>query len=555
MRGRSLAIVVVAACAPSARPFPLRDPLAIDPDRMPVAQMPAVYWSPLVWDGVDNTLFRPVARALSVDVGAEAANANSLDEVADSSWFENRAALSPDDAARGACTADDLLPDDVADGTWIIDHGKDNGATPGFRVVVPGKGTYLLKADNPRQPERNSAASVIATAIYHAAGFNTPCEQVVLVRREQFTLRPHLTATDNSGVARPFDEAALHRVLTLYAPRADGRVRMEASKWLPGVALGPFRYVGTRADDPNDVVAHENRRELRGSRLLAAWLNHFDAREQNSFDAWIAVDPARPRSTPGFVRHYILDTNDALGGEADPDAFTSRLGNSYYVDFADFWHDFLTLGVDERPWERVRKVPGREKFGYFTAADFDPGAWKSGYPNPAFARMTARDAAWMARIIARISPAHVRAIVAAARFADPTDADYIAGVLVARRRAILERYLVQRSPIADVRVEASGAICATDLALASGIVPADRCAFGVVARRGRHRAALPVSIERTGRVCFVPRATAGDAMRADDRRRITVFELHDGVAGALEIHAYDLGARGFRVVGLVRPRR
>ena len=89
--------------------------------------------------------------------------------------------------------------------------------------------------------------------------------------------------TDNTGVTRPFDQAALDKLLDNAAHRGK-LVRMSASRWLPGRAIGPFRYEGVRADDPNDVVPHEDRRELRGGRLLAAWLNHFDAREQNSMN-------------------------------------------------------------------------------------------------------------------------------------------------------------------------------------------------------------------------------------------------------------------------------
>src|SRR5690349_21460221 len=177
---RYLALVAVS-CASAPRPFPLREPLLVDTDMRPVSVTcrpdpdpkepnrqtcaPREYISPFVWDHLDNTVFAPVSRGLALETHGEAANANSMDEVADSSWFTNhpRSELKEDDEAPGACKPDDMLPEatDVPDGTWVIDHGKDNGSTLGFRVDVPGKGRYMLKADDTGKPERASAASVI----------------------------------------------------------------------------------------------------------------------------------------------------------------------------------------------------------------------------------------------------------------------------------------------------------------------------------------------------------------------------------------------------------
>jgi hypothetical protein len=563
MRSIILFFTFIAACATTARPFPLREPLAVDPDRTPfaatcraapthkdphaIACTPEPYLSSLAWDALDNTIFARVSRGLAVDVGAEAANANALDEVADSSWFQNRS----DVAATGGCAADELLPDpeQVADGAWVIDHGKDDGSTLGFRVDIPGKGKYLLKADTPEQPERSSAASVIGMAVYHAVGFNTPCEQVVYLRPSQLTLKPGLTVTGNTGSTHAFDAKALAQVLASSSHRGE-LVRMEASKWLPGASLGPFRYEGTRDDDPNDVVPHENRRELRGSRVLAAWLNHYDAREQNSLDVWFANDAKHARS-PGYITHYMLDASDVLGGDWDPDDMTPRLGNSYYLDFTDIATDFVTLGAIERPWDREQKARGHEKFGFFSAERFDPDTWKSGYPNPAFLRMTERDAAWMARIIARFTPDEIRAIVAGGKFTSASDDEYLAEVLLARQHAILARYFARLSPLADVHVETDGRICATDLARERGVF--SQFSYDGFARTGDRRVPIAIDVEAAGRTCFAPRSTANPAWRDDDPRRIAVFVVTNGTsAHAIAIHTYDLDQRGFRVVGLER---
>jgi hypothetical protein len=66
-----------------------------------------------------------------------------------------------------------------------------------------------------------------------------------------------------------------------------------------------------------DAIAHDDRRELRGARVLAAWIDHFDSREQNSMDSWMADNAEVPDSSPGYVRHFYIDTSDSLGSEWD----------------------------------------------------------------------------------------------------------------------------------------------------------------------------------------------------------------------------------------------
>src|ERR1019366_3457763 len=258
-------------------------PTAKDPHHVSCA--PEMYQSPIIWDGVDNMVFRPLSESFAFDRGGEAVNVNSLDEVPDSSWFMNRLPSDQETNLSACDPAQFLDPQSAEDGTWVIDKGKSDGSTAGFRLTIPRKGKYMFKGEPTDQPERPSAASIVGADAYHLAGYNTSCEQIIYFKPSLLKLLPGLRTGSNFGDDKAFDQKALDKVLA-DAPKRGGLVRMQASAWLPGSLIGPFRYQGTRGDDPNDVVAHEDRRELRGGRLLAAWIDHFDARQQNTMDSW-----------------------------------------------------------------------------------------------------------------------------------------------------------------------------------------------------------------------------------------------------------------------------
>jgi hypothetical protein len=564
-----LTMLAFVACAHGERRFSAREtlwqdtdtrPIAVPCERRPtekephhVACAPEPYVSPLIWDAADNSLFRPIAKVFAVDPPRDALNVNALDEVPNSAWFQNRIGVrkpSREELLRGACTPEEMLDGFTAKpGSWIIDQGKPNGASPGFRIKVAGKRKFMLKTDSREQPERPSAASAIGAAIYHAVGFNTSCEQVVFVDRRALSLQPGLKVTDNSGITKPFDEGALETVLA-QAPSRDGYVRLQASAWLPGYLLGPFRYEGTRSDDDNDVIAHEDRRDLRGGRLVAAWLNHFDAREQNTMDSWIATGKVVDGS-PGFVRHYYLDTSDSFGSEWAWDGISRRLGQSYLLDWGDIGQDFVTFGAGTRPWERLERTPGMEAFGYFSAREFDPETWKNEYPNPAFSRATERDNAWMARILSRFDRDDVRALVDLGKFYRADHAMYLADVLEQRLQLILARYLARLSPIADVKVVGPERACATDLARRRHVWDLARFRYSAEWTVGERRRALPVEVREGGEICF---ALPGGKGPPSERRPYAVIRLDNGVSMfPLRVHFQSLdSASGYRVAGLER---
>lgn len=551
----ALLALTLLGCASAAR-FPLRAPLTRDLDQTPFAKAPEEYYSPFAWDGANYMVFHPVARLFAVDPAGPATNVNALDEVPSSSWFENRLGsrpMTPDEVSRGPCS-DKVLDPNGPDGSWTIDKGKDNGANPGFRVNIRGLGKFMLKTDPETEPDRATGATAIATRIYYAAGYHAPCDSVVYFRPSLLRLLPGLTVTNNEGTTKPFDQAYLERILR-QASHKDGLVRMVASAWLPGKALGPYRYEGTRHDDPNDVIPHEDRRELRGARLLAAWLNHFDTREQNTLDMFVPVDKDE-KEGPGFVRHYIIDLGDCFGSQWTVDGISRRLGTSYIFDAGHIAEDFVTLGTQRRPWQRVRRIGGI--FGYFSARDFEPEAWRGEYPNPAFVRMTEQDGAWMARILSSFSDALTAAAVKVGKY-DRASEQYLVSTLISRRQTILRRYLSRVSPLAQVEADRTG-VCAVDLARQTGTVPNEALTFRAYLYRGRRLEPGPKPRFRNvaaPRVCLdLAHASFPKGLRQDAAERYRVVDITNGYApGPLRLHLYDLGeAGGYRLVGIERPQ-
>ncbi|MBX3222666.1 MAG: hypothetical protein KF795_19255 [Labilithrix sp.] len=559
---------IALGCAATPRSFPMREPFTRDTDLDPVSVAcvkrpsdkdanhvscaPEPYISPLAWDAADNSFFRPISKIFAVDPPREARNVNAFDEVPDSAWFTNRIGKkrpTVEELVRGACKVEDMLdPRAAKEGDYVIDQGKPNGASPGFRVKIGGKKKYMFKTDFLKEPERPSAAAAIGTALYHAVGFNTSCEQVLYVDPKLFELKPGLTVTANDGVTRPFDKAALEKVIREAGKRGEER-RFQASAWLGGYLLGPFKYEGTREDDPNDVIPHEDRRDLRGGRLVAAWLHHFDAREQNSMDSWMAVDKANPESSPGWVKHYYLDTSDCLGSLWDWDGVSRRMGDSYLLDFVDIGTDFITFGAIERPWERKKLTPGMEMFGYFHWEEFDPERWRNEYPNPAFSRATEHDNAWMARILSRFDRADLRAIVGLGKFTKPEAEDFLTEVLERRLRKILERYLTRLSPLSDLRVEGANRLCATDLARRRAVLPDAEYRYQAAMKSDRGAPALGVDVGAEGSVCMTLPHVA-----ADDRPAYVTVTIRSAAAkGPLDVHLYDRGPKqGYVLAGLTR---
>ena len=406
------------------------------------------------YDFIENTFLTP-----GDDEPIRALNTNTVDEVPASTWFTNRIGhrdLSLEELMRGPNRFEQL---DVSG--WPVVEGKGRGRTPGWRVVAPDGAVYQIEFDPREFPERTSGAEIIGSLFYYAIGFNVPEAYLVEVDSEHVFVAPNATI-EVEGERRPFTQLDVDEVFGRAARRPNGKYRAVASRFVDGLNLGPFRYYGTRGDDPNDLFPHEHRRELRGNRVFAAWLNHVDSRGINSLDVLVR------RPAGQHVRHYMFDFGSIMGGGPGI-ASEARAGNEYILDWGKGFKTLATLGLYVRPWLRVRYPEVPVSVGRFESDAFDPESWRPEYPNPAFRNLRNDDGFWAARILSRLSDDAIDAIVSRAQYSDPTAAQYIAETLKARRAKISQHWLNQLNPVESFQLSPDGQLTFGNAAVRAGV--------------------------------------------------------------------------------------
>jgi hypothetical protein len=407
------------------------------------------------YDFIVNTFGSPGERR---DV--RAMNVNTVDEVPDSSWMTNRIGrreLSVAEVVKGPDRVDRVSLDG-----WVVSGGKSSGVQPGFRMTDPTGQIYQIEVDPPSNPEMASGAEIIGTAFYHAIGYHVVDVYLAEIDRETLVLSAKAMIRDPlNGKRRRLEKYDLDRVFDRAARLPNRRYRVLASRFAPGRPAGNFRYYSTRTDDPNDIVPHEHRRELRGARVFGAWLNHDDSRGINSLDM---LETANGRA---WVKHYMFDFGSILGS-GTIFAQRHRSGNEYIFEARPGWLTLATLGLYVRPWMRIDypKVP--RSVGRLEAQAFDPLKWKPEYPNPAFENMRADDAFWAARIVARFTDEMVRGVVQKAQYSDPRATEYVTQTLITRRDKVLAAWLNQVCPVTDPALAADGAFTFANAAIAAG---------------------------------------------------------------------------------------
>jgi hypothetical protein len=488
--GRKLAaglllLTTLAACAystlPLAEPVPKLEPPASVPEPAAREQGKMAWWA-----FTDVNFFYPVKWLFDVPLHLQRAlgmqqralDVDALDEVPDSNWFTNRnpgRPVSPQELEQGT------EPPPAA-GTWTVTGGKQGGIQPGFAIKDSAGNKFIMKLDVAAYPEMATSAEAITERFFHAAGYNVPGVSVVYFDRERLAVAPGATYVTSDGFTCPLTPAALDSILECSPRTREGRWRAAAVSFVKGKLKGRFSFLGTRADDMNDTIAHQHRRELRALTVIASFVNDIDIIDNNTLDTYITV------GGKSYLKHYLLDFGTSLGSYAFI-YMPRRAGHEYAIDWGMIGKRLASLGAYSAPYEG-EKLDIRPEVGFIDLKGFDPGRWKAEYPCPAASYLTAADAFWAARIIASFSDEQIGAAVRSARLTDPASTAYLTQALIARRNAVAAYWFGRVSPLTSFEVAGQPGeqlLRFRDLAVEHGLEPAQGSSYEVVvAATGAH---------------------------------------------------------------------
>jgi hypothetical protein len=442
----ALALLAAAGVVPSSdlgaqRPrFLSDDPLQRDPETQDASKVAA--WDiGLTPDLLHNLFGKPGDPASNV----RAQNVNTADEVPDSSWFTNRIyaqPLSAADVTRGPLTIDGPAP-----GKWTVIRGKGAGVAPGFTARDEKGVMWFVSFDGRDNPVAPTAAIAIATRLFWALGYFQVENHLTTLRPENVVLDPSATLRAH-GKRRRMTTKDVDQVFDRAARSGDGSYRVIAGRAIPGRPVGGFKYYGTRPDDPNDVVPHEHRRELRALQVFGAWTNLVDMKAGNTLDTVITENGR------GIVRHYLQDVGSTFGTGAlaprDGDE-----GYEYLYEGDTLSKRLLTFGFFLSPWQTL-DYDEHPEIGRFEGDEFEPEAWKPRVPVAALRHARRDDTLWAALRVMAFTDDHIRAAVKTGNFTDPAAEKLLADILIKRRDTIGRVYYSRINPLVRFELTDSG---------------------------------------------------------------------------------------------------
>ena len=426
-----------------------RDPESQDPSKAAPYEIKSIY-------EMTHNLFVVKEHKPS---GLRAQNTNTIDEVPDSNWFTNRIGttpISPEQMTRGANVG---APPDPS--RWILTREKTAGAHPGFTARDAKGETWFLEFDPTYYPEGATGSVAVATKIFWALGYNQVESFVTTFDPKRAEFDPKATLRRPSGTRTRFSQDDMNSILERVAKNPDGTYRVIAGRLIPGKILGGFLFEGTRPDDPNDVIPHERRRELRALRVFGAWTNLTDLKAANTLDTLLTENGRT------YVKHYLQDVGSTFG--MCNELYEWDLSYEHFVQTDTSMKRLVSLGFNLSPWQTIPYKEYYPSIGKFEGDRFDPRAWRPQTPTTAYMETRVDDAFWAARRIALFSDELIRAAVRAGQYSDPKAEKYLGDVLIKRRDKILSIYLTAVNPIVNPRLDANGRLTFENAAMAAGV--------------------------------------------------------------------------------------
>lgn len=395
---------------------------------------------------------RPLVEAMRTTRQPPPGDINALDEVPRSRWFS---------------------PLEVEDGSFEATYAEGGPPVPPYRVllerapsgnggipVIDGLGRrFELRRDPPDRAEVRTAAAAISARIVRALGYFTPEVYVTDANESDFSIAPgerhalSIVSGMEPGeieVARKQLSKTLLDWLEAAPPNKKGAYRLSATRWPPGTDLGRTAVAGTRSDDPNDRVPHEQRRTLRALKLVGAWLG------MTRFTPHDLRDVYAGQAGDGFLVHYVVGHDKSLGTEA-------IIGRR--PEQKDEMTLLATLGFAPDP----NIPPTQRKYVAIGAIgeEVDPKRYGPALPFPPMDATDGADAFWIAKRIASVSEELILYSVRSGKVSNTTARRLLFELIVARQRQVVEWGYAQTTAC-DVESADERGVVVVDRAVAAG---------------------------------------------------------------------------------------
>ena len=384
---------------------------------------------------IASSVRHPLVEALDTKRTPRSQDVNSLDQVPKSTWYTPRLGyeeIQPNRLLKG--------PEQVGSPQkpLTVLKLKKSGTAPGFIVKDARGEKYLVKFDLHEHAGLASSANFVMSRLFWGLGYNVPDDYILTFRYDDLKV-------DSSSEITNLD---LDELLLDAIQDSQSRYRGSASLFIEGEILGHVSQKGTRKDDLNDWIPHENRRVLRALSVFCAWVQHTGMRSDNTLEAYVG-NPGQ-----GYTLHYLLDFDEALGVHGL--GYNRRWdGAQHYFSWRETFENAVRLGISVKPWENNGGKEDDPKI-YFEATTFDPAEWKEVYQFLPMGRALPDDRYWASKIIASVTKEHLRVLFDSAEYADASYVDYLLETLLARRKKILNHTFSQVSPVESTGVRNGG---------------------------------------------------------------------------------------------------